>query len=290
MRVVLVGGSGYIGSRLATRLIADGHEVSNISRTGSGTASVPGFTYGHMQRLFEGADVVVNLAGANLGTKRWSYQRRKEFITSRIDVTKQVVATIGECTHKPALVSMSAAGYYGNTLVPSNEAMAHGNTFLAELCYEWEQEAFAARSMTRVAVARMGTILDPKQGLLRELLLPMRLFIGGPLGRGTQFVPWIHHTDAIEALAWLIGSADAEGPYNIVAPDAVNWNQFSRTLGKVMHRPSCIRIPELPLRLLVGRKAEIVVSGQNLIPQRLQNPTFTFKYPSLREALLNLLS
>lgn len=290
MRVVLVGGSGYIGSRLAARLTANGHDVSNISRTGRGTASVPGFTYGHMQRLFEGADVVVNLAGADLGDKRWSFQRKKEIVSSRLDVTRQVAETLHACKDVPALVSMSAAGYYGNTLLPSNEAMPHGNTFLAQLCYEWEQTALVAQSVTRVAIARMGVILDPSHGMLPTLVPPMRFFIGGPLGRGTQYVPWIHHADAIEGLYWLVCQPNTYGPYNIVAPDPVNWRQFSKTLGSVLHRPSCVRIPELPLRLMIGKKADVVVAGQYLVPQRLLNPSFTFKYPSLRGALTDLLS
>ena len=290
MRVVLVGGSGYIGSRLAARLKSDGHDVSNVSRTGRGTASVPGFTYGHMQRLFDGANVVVNLAGTSLAAKRWSFQRRKELVTSRVDVTKQIVDALRECSSVPDFVSMSAAGYYGNTLVPSNEAMGKGNTFLAELCYEWEQVALSAQSLTRVAVVRMGAILDAQYGMLPKLLTPMKLFVGGPLGRGTQFLPWVHQHDAIEALHWLTVQQDANGPYNVVAPEAVTWNQFSRTLGKVLHRPSCIRVPELPLRIMIGSKADLVVAGQNLQPQRLCNPTFSFKYPTLSGALTNLLS
>lgn len=290
MRIVLVGGSGYVGSKLAARLLADKHDVQNVSRTGKSAASAPGFTYGHMQRLFDGADVVVNLAGCNIGEKRWTAARMQEIVSSRLDATKQIVETIHSVDSKPALLSMSAVGYYGHTLVPSNEAMAHGNSFLGELCYAWEQAALAASSVTRVAIARMGVILDRQEGLLQRMATPMNLGIGGTLGRGTQYLPWIHTKDAIDALAWLVAQPDAYGPYNVVAPEAVTWKSFATSLGRAMHRPAFVRIPEFPLRLAIGRRADIVVDGQYVVPQRLLNDAFSFSFGSLREALSDLYS
>lgn len=289
MRIVLVGGSGYVGKKLAERFVSAKHDVSNISRTGKGTATVPGFTYGHMQRLFEGADAVVNLAGANLGDKRWSFDRRVEIVSSRLDVTKQIAETIALCNSKPALISMSGTAFYGNTFVPSNEAMAHGNTFLAELCYEWEAAALAISKSTRVATVRLGVTLDPNDGALRKMLPFFKLGLGGALGRGVQYLPWIHPVDAIEAIAWITENTEAFGPYNVVSAQAITWNEFAHALGRTLNRPAVFRVPEILLRFAIGRQAEAIIYGQHVVPQRLLNDSFTFAHPTIDGALKNLL-
>jgi len=288
MRFVLVGGSGYLGTLLSERFTADGHQVVNISRSGQGTRTAQGFTYGHLQPQCEGAAAVINLAGSNLGRGRWTAERRHEHITSRVESTKLVVNAISQCTVKPALINVSGSHYYGNTLVPTNEAMGHGQSFLANLCVQWEAEAMKANAFTRVAIMRVGMILDSNYGALPAMAKTMRLFLGGPMGKGTQFIPWIHKTDAVEAFMWA-ATSDAFGPYNIAAPQSVTFKEFSATLGRVLHRPSWFRIPELPLRMMIGRMAELMVEGQNLVPMRLNNPHFSFRYPALQDALTNLL-
>ncbi len=290
MRIVVVGGSGYVGNALSAKLANDGYQVVNISRTGKGNRYATGFTFGHLQPQCEGALAVVNLAGSRLDKGRWTAARRHEHYVSRVETTRIVADAIGKCTVKPALINMSATGYYGNTMVPSNEAHGHGQTYLARLCADWEAEANKIAGVTRVAVMRMGVILDRSHGALPKLMRPMQFFCGGPLGRGTQYLPWIHHLDAIEALAWATTRADAYGPYNVVAPEAVNWKTFMKTLGSVMGRPSWLRIPELPLRLLIGRMAETVVDGQYVVPMRLQHTHFSFAFPTLRQALMDLLA
>ncbi len=289
MRIILVGGSGFLGSAISARLAAHGYSVANVSRSGKGTQTAAGHTYAELHALCEGALAVINLAGSNLGKGRWTAERMREHVSSRIDTTRMVVDAIGACARKPILVQASASGFYGNTMTPTNEAMGHGNTFMAELCEEWEAEARKAQAFTRVAIMRCGVVLDPNEGALKQLLLPMKLFVGGPLGRGDQYFPWVHRDDAVEAYVWAASQDNAYGPYNVVAPQAVTFREFTKVLGKVLGRPSWWRVPELPLRLLIGKMADAVVDGQHLVPMRLMNAQFTFRFPRLREALEDLL-
>ncbi|RPI67076.1 MAG: NAD-dependent epimerase/dehydratase family protein, partial [Ignavibacteriae bacterium] len=181
MRIVLVGGSGYLGTEVARRLQAKGHSLVNVSRNGKAAAGAPGVRYTQLLEMCQGADVVVNLAGANLGAKRWSPERREEIVNSRVDVTRQVVQAIAACDRKPALVSMSAVGYYGNTMIPSGEALGHGSTFLGELCNVWEHEAMQAAAVTRVVILQHPREKDMPIGTARmaALCLPQaRLHVG----------------------------------------------------------------------------------------------------------------
>jgi uncharacterized protein (TIGR01777 family) len=289
MRIVIVGGSGYLGTKLSERLAGNGYQLACVSRSGQGNAHAPGHTYNHLQALCEGALAVVNLAGSNLGKGRWTRARMNEHYHSRIESTKTVVQAIQAADQKPALISMSASGFYGHTFSPANEAFGAGQTFMAQICADWEAEANKASDITRVVTVRMGVVLDPAEGALKQLMLPMKLFVGGPLGRGNQYLPWVHRDDALNALVWMITEHNAWGPYNVAAPQQVTFAEFAKTLGQVMHRPSWLRAPELALRLTIGRMADAVVDSVRMVPMRLQNTHFSFQYPSLREALVNLI-
>jgi len=289
MRFVLVGGSGNIGNAVSSKLQSLGHEVINVSRTAKGSAGARGVSYDHLAQECDGADAVINLAGANMGEKRWSKARMKELVDSRIKPTKAIVEAIKTCETKPALISISGTGYYGHTTIPSNEGAGAGVDFPALICREWEAEANAARPLTRVVTLRMAPLLDPEEGPLNRMLPFFKMFIGGPLGLGSQYFPWIHRDDAVDAIVWAATDPTADGPYNVVAPDSVTMKQFARTLGTVMGRPALCRVPAFMILLVYGRMAELVYRGSNAIPSRILGTTFSFKHPRLEGALRDLL-
>jgi uncharacterized protein (TIGR01777 family) len=280
MRIVIIGGSGFIGTLLAERLESNNHTVHKVSHNNG---------YANLTEVCEQSDAVVNVAGQDIAAKRWTAARKKEIIGSRVNTTRTIVEAISRCSLPPALISMSAAGYYGNTMAPSNEGMGAGQTFLAQLCTAWEEEAMKASAFTRVVTLRMGVILNAHGGALPKLLLPIKLFVGGSLGWGKQYFSWIHHDDAIRAIEWAIVNPDAYGPYNVVAPEAVRMKQFVKTLAKVLHRPSMFTVPPLVLRLMLGKRADAILEGQNVVPMRLLGSSFYFNFPKLEDALRDVL-
>lgn len=283
--VVLAGGSGFLGRHLASALRQQGFSVITVSRSVPKGGDGSTVSWEALPDVVDGATAIVNLAGSNIGGKRWSNKVRHEILQSRVDATRRIVAAIRSAKHPPALINASAVGYYGNTFVPCNEAIPAGQTFAAQVVDKWEHEANAAADVTRVAILRIGVVLDAKEGALPRLTLPMKLFIGGPLGSGRQWFPWVHLDDVVNAFVWAITTHDASGPYNVVAPDDVTMRQFAKELGRMLHRPSWLRVPEFILRLLLGRQADIVVHGQHVIPMRLPGTSYRFTHPTLAEAL-----
>ncbi|MBK6760269.1 MAG: TIGR01777 family protein [Ignavibacteria bacterium] len=283
--IILAGGSGFLGRHLATAFRQKGFSVITVSRSVQRGGDGSTITWDALPGVVDGATAVINLAGSNIGGKRWSNAVRHEILQSRLDATRKIVAAIHAAAKPPALINASAVGYYGNTYVPCNEAIPAGQTFAAKVVDKWEHEAQKAADVTRVAILRVGVVLDAKEGALPRLSLPMKLFIGGPLGSGRQWFPWVHRDDVVNAFVWAATTSDASGPYNVVAPEDVTMRQFARELGRVLHRPSWLRVPEFVLRFLLGRQADIVVHGQHVIPMRLGGTTFRFLYPTLNEAL-----
>ncbi|MEN9281997.1 MAG: hypothetical protein RL594_932 [Bacteroidota bacterium] len=287
--IVIVGGSGFLGRRIATAARERGHVITIISRKPSPVDGCTVVDYGQLERAIASADVVINLAGENVGTRRWSARVRDSIRSSRVDVTRRIVAGIMAAPSKPVLVNASAIGFYGDTHVPSNEAMGAGQTFLADVTKQWEDAAMEASRTTRVVCLRIGVVLDPNDGALAKLLLPMRLFIGGVLGSGRQMFPWVHRDDVVEAFLWAASTPTASGPYNVVSPQCVSMRTFVRTLGEVLHRPTFVPVPGFALRLLLGKQADMVLHSHYVVPMRLLGSTFRFAYPDLRDALRQLL-
>ena len=287
--IIIAGGSGFLGRHIAIALRKRGFTVVTISR--SATAGTDGSTqpWEALPALVDGAHAVINLAGTHVGKERWSAQVRHDVLHSRLESTRKIVRAIQAAKHPPVLINTSAVGYYGNTMVPSNEAMGAGQTFLALVVKDWEREAMLASSVTRVVCLRVGVVLDSKEGALPRLILPMKLGLGGPLGKGNQWFPWIHIEDVIGAYVWAALNAEASGPYNVVAPEAVTMRQMSKTLGNVLHRPSWLPVPTPILRLILGRQADIAAHGQYVVPARLSGTTFKFKHPQLEEALRDII-
>lgn len=288
MNVLLVGGTGFVGTRLSEHLTNVGHTVTTVSRNPKSSGKSSSVGYDQLGSAVQAADVVVNMAGANVADKRWTAKFRREIANSRILTTRSVVNAINESENKPRLVSISGSGYYGNARNPSGEYSGHGSTYLAQVCRAWEEEALKCNS--DVVIVRLAVVLDKKQGALPKLVLPTKLFLGAILGSGRQYFPWIHVSDAVSALTFFIEHPETSGVYNLACPQPVTFREFAKTLGNVLHRPVFLKIPELFLRAVKGRMTDVIVHGQHVVPTRIQGTEFTFKHPNLKDALKNILS
>ena len=302
MRVVLTGATGMIG-RALTRALSDGGDqvvalVRNESRgrelLGAGVdvrpwpdpaAPVP-------EAAIAGADAVVNLVGEPLA-QRWSEQTKTRIRDSRVLGTRSLVEALRMLPDEQrprTLVSQSAVGYYGaRDQQPVDEGAPAGSDFLAGVVAAWEQEALAGSSSMRVAVTRTGVVLSTDGGALAKMLPFVRLGVGGPVGGGRQYLAWVHLTDAVEAIRFCLQHEPAQGPLNVTAPNAVTNAEFSRALGRALHRPAVLPVPAAALRLLYGEMAQTVLAGQNVIPARLSELGYVFRYPEIDPALHDLL-
>ena len=295
MDVAISGGTGLIGSALARSLEADGHRVARLtrpqskSRTGDTVAWDPAAGTIDAAAL-EGIDVVVNLAGAGIGDKKWTPARKREVLDSRLQATGLLARTVaGLDRPPPVFISGSAVGYYGNrgdeTLT---EASAPGDDFLAEVCVQWEDAARpAAEAGLRVAWIRTGLVLDADDGVLHRLLLPFKLGLGGRAGSGQQYRSWISLADEVSAIRRIIDDLSLGGPIDLTAPNPVTDAEFAATLARVLHRPAKLPTPMLPLKLVYGDELvqHLLLDGQRVLPDKLLASGFTFAHPDLETAL-----
>lgn len=243
--------------------------------------------------LVDGADVVVHLAGASVADRRWTAARKRILRASRIDSTKLLADAIAKAKTKPsAFVSASGVGHYGMNCGDKvlTEADPAGDDFLAVLTQDWENAANAARDAgVRVVVPRFGLVLGRGGGVYGRLVPLFKAFVGGPVGEGRQYVPWVHIRDAVRALEVMIHRRDLEGTYNVTAPEPVTMNEFADALGRSLNRPSLARVPSFAVKLAMGAEAaEAVLTGQRAIPKRLVDAGFEFVFPDLRSALADL--
>jgi uncharacterized protein len=298
MNVVIAGGTGFIGRALCTALSQEGHRVTILTRNsgsaerrlGDNLLSVEwtGRNTGPWEQALEGADAVINLAGAPIADARWTPARKQLLIDSRVHTTRIIVEAMSRRSAKPrVLISASGIGYYGasNDRV-LDEGTARGQGFLADLCLEWEAEALrAAEFGTRVVLLRTGMVLEQDGGALPKMLLPFRLFAGGPIMPGTQWVSWIHRRDHIGLIQWALANNHVSGPLNAVAPEPVTMKTFCEVLGRVLHRPSWLPVPGFALNILVGELGTLMTTGQRVIPAKAMAQGYTFQYPTLEPAL-----
>ena len=301
--VVIAGGTGFLGRSLAAALATDDHQVTVLTRkrpSGITSASIahvewqPEDGRGTWTKLIDGAEAVVNLAGESIASGRWTTRRKARLVESRLRATRSLAAAIASATKPPPVfVSASAIGYYGNR---GDEVLTEdsppGGDFLANLGVQWEREAMRADgSRTRVVLIRTGIVLDNGGGALAKMLPPFKMFVGGPLGSGQQYMSWIHRADWVRLVRWMIGRDLAVGPINATAPEPVTNREFSKALGTVLHRPSLLPAPGFALRLLLGEMAgPLLLASQRVIPARAQQLGFEFSYPRLKPALQSLLA
>ena len=295
MTIVIAGGSGFLGRRLAKRLTSEGHRVIALSRRPSGRGTEiawqPDGNAGALPRDLEGVDAVVNLAGENIADKRWTAARKAALKNSRILSTRTLGRAVAACAHPPGVfISGSAIGYYGpRGDEPVTESTAAGSDFLARLCVEWEAEARKVESAaTRLVIVRTGLPLDRDEGALGKMLLPFKLCLGATLGSGDQFMPWIHVDDWTAMVSWLIQNDRVVGVFNATAPAPVTNRTFTHTLGRVLHRPAILHAPAFVLQAALGEMASVLLGGQRVLPAAAEQHGFRFSHRALEPALESL--
>lgn len=284
MKVVIAGGTGFLGTALATSLRGDGHPVTIVSRRPHGPDQVSWTD----RSALDGADAVVNLAGTPLDSGRWNDSRKAEILQSRVHATETLVKAISEASRRPSvLLNQSAVGFYGaHGSEALTEESAPGSDFLASVCVAWEAAAKKAASMTRVVVLRTGLPLDSSGGALPRLALPFRFFAGGRLGSGEQYWSWIHIHDWIRMVRWAIDKPDINGPLNVTAPAPATNREIAGALGRALHRPAFAPAPAFALRLLLGEMADaLILGGQRVLPAKATRDGFQFRFSDLDSAL-----
>ncbi len=299
MKIAVAGATGFVGPRLVERLQEEGHQVLVLVRHRSKAqaqfpkAEVVEYTpksSGPWQQSISGCDGVVNLAGEPLAT-RWNDSIKKEVLESRTLGTEKLVEAISQANPKPSvLVSASAIGYYGTSETATfQETSSPGNDFLAHVCQEWEAAAEKVKaSGTRLAIIRIGIVLGPEGGALSRMMLPFQVFAGGPIGTGQQWVSWIHRDDLVNLILKALTDTSVAGVLNGTSPNPVRMNEFCQALGQTVNRPSWLPVPGFALELLLGEAAKLVLEGQQVLPQQTQATGFQFQYPTVQQALAQI--
>lgn len=293
MRILITGATGLIGSSLTRQLLHLSHEVTVLSRNVKRAQEKFGQQVSYWPSLsdqpsLDGFDAVINLAGEPIADKRWSQAQKERLCHSRWDLTERLATLINASATPPAvLISGSAVGYYGDqgqAVVTEDETPR--DEFTHQLCQRWEALALQAQSSrTRVCLLRTGVVLAHQGGALAKMLPPFRMGLGGPIGNGRQYLPWIHIDDMVNGIIYLLDHPPLQGPFNMVAPYPVHNEQFAATLANVLDRPAFLRVPACAMRLLMGEAAVLVLGGQRAVPRRLEEAGFSFRFFELEQAL-----
>ena len=292
MKVVVTGGTGFLGEPLVEALRRDAHDVVVLTRSSPrGPGDIqwrPSDAGGGWVRAFEGAGAVINLAGEPIAAGRWTAVRKRAIRESRVEATRAVVAALRQAgTQDVALLSGSAIGYYGATGdEPLDEYAPAGTDFLGSVCRDWEREARAAEATARVVLLRTGLVLAGGGGALQQLALPFHFFAGGPLGSGRQVMSWIHRDDWIAMVRWALANSSVSGPVNMTAPQPVTNREMADAIGRALRRPSILPAPAFALRLALGEMADaMILNGQRVLPALAQSRGFKFRYETIDDAL-----
>jgi uncharacterized protein len=299
MKLVITGATGLIGSVLADNLWNQYHSLALLSRRPPAEVNVtkkewfawqPGVG-GQWENAVNGADGIINLAGEPIAAKRWTGAQKERLRRSRIEGTSSLVQAVAKAKNRPKfLINASAVGYYGGR---GDEVLSEnskpGSGFLADLCVEWEEEARKAEALgVRVVLLRTGVVLAKGKGALAKMVPPFKLFVGGPLGSGDQWMPWIHIDDEVGLIQFLMENEDARGAFNATAPNPVTMAEFSKALGSVLNRPSWASVPPSVLALILGEMADMLLTGQRALPEAATKLGYKFKYPKIAGALESL--
>jgi uncharacterized protein len=301
MRIAIIGGRGLIGSALTQEALHKGHQVVILSRRASEVNQVneriiefrwDGKDPTKLAKIIEGCDALINLAGESIGKTWWTKKRKAVILTSRIEPAEAIVAAYKNMENPPGtLIQPSGVGYYGIKAGEKDESSAPGTDYLATLAVKWEDATKEVESKkVRRIVIRSAAVFEPHHGVLPQLMLPFQLMVGGRLGSGKQFVPWIHIQDEVRAILYLIENPECSGIYNLIAPTPITNQELGRILGKAMGRPYWFPIPVFALKLVLGQMSTLVLDGQQVFPKRLIESGFKFTYPEIQSALEALLS
>lgn len=306
MRIVLAGGSGLIGRALVSALPADGATMTVLTRDPAAAARrlPPGARavawdgrdpHAAWAAELAGADAVINLAGATIGRWPWTAARRRLLVSSRVDATRALVAAIDTLppTDRPAtlLNASGTDGYEGLDREPATEATPFSSTFLARLCTAWEAAAMPAEALgVRVVCLRQGIVVARGAPALRLLALPTRLFVGGPIGGGRQWFSWVDLADLVGLYRLALADTSLHGALNVTAPEPLQQAELARAMGRVLHRPARVPTPALPVRLLLGGMATLVLGSRRVVPARAIAAGYAFQRPNLDEALRSALA
>lgn len=299
-RVVIAGGSGFIGSHLVKRLAANGYNVHILTRSAAGRRSGEQITVvewdgknqGEWSATLEGAYAVINLSGASIGAKRWTAARKMEIIRSRVDSTMALVEGMRGSGKRPSvMINSSGIGYYGDSGDALMDETGPGGTdFLAETVKEWESAAAEASSAgVRHVALRTGLVLGKQAVALKRMMFPFQLFVGGPIGSGKQWISWVHLDDVVDGMLFAAKTESVSGPVNLCSPEPVRMKQFCDELGKALRRPSWIPVPSLALRLMLGEMSDIILTGQRAVPRKLEDAGYRFQFGTIRSAFANIL-
>ncbi len=307
-KIIITGSTGLIGKKIFSGLKEKGYDVIVFSRNPERAQSINPSAMEYVrwnvesesdlnksndwEKYVEGTKAVIHLAGESIMAERWNSEHKKRVLNSRIFGTRSLVEAIGKAGQKPdVFICASAIGYYGSSESDVDETFPAGNNFLSEVVKRWEEEAARVEkyNVRRVNV-RTGIVLDKNEGALAKLLIPFKLFVGGPLGSGKQWFPWIHLEDVAGLFLFSLEESKINGAINAVSPNPVRMKEFCKILGRVMHRPSLFKVPEFILRLVLGEAASTVIEGVKVIPKKVVEYGFKFSYENVEQALRNILN
>ena len=301
MNVLIFGGTGFVGKNLSKELVDNEYQVfvvtrnrqENLHRLGNEVQLIEWDTFSPLSSVdkLPETDIVINLAGKSIADHRWTSSVKKKIRNSRIRVTSGIVTAINNSTIEPdVLINASAVDYYGarqDDKIDENEEA--GESFLAQVCTDWEREAYKVENkFTRVLTMRFGIVLG-NEGALNRMVMPFKFYLGGPVGKGEQWISWIHIKDLTSMIRFIIEHQELSGPINAVAPAPVRMKDFSKTLGNVLNKPSWLPVPEIILKIVLGQMSEMLLQGQRVYPEKISNAGFEFKFPELKSALEDIL-
>ncbi len=301
MRILISGGTGMIGKQLVNSLHESGHELLLLTRSVQAEHKLPnvklilwdGSSLGKWGEIVNNVDAIINLAGENIGSKHWSVRQKNLIIESRVNAGKILTEAMIKAKARPKVfIQASAIGIYGvNNSEILTEESAYGDDFMADICKKWEASSEEVESLgIRRIVIRTGVVLSKKAGALNRMLIPFNFFIGGPIGSGKQMISWIHPSDEVSAIQFLLENEKAKGVFNLTAPCPISNAELGKNLAKVTQRPYWLPVPAIGLRILLGEMSTLVLDGLNVTPERLINAGFSFKFEKIEDALINLMA
>jgi uncharacterized protein len=303
MKIVIIGATGFIGSRLLSFLDREENDLTVVTRNVESAkerlgdiaefCEWDGKSPAPLDEIIKDAWAVINLAGENLASGRWSQERKEHIISSRTESVSAVVDAINRSEKKPdVLIQASAIGYYGSDFKKTfDENSAAGNNFLAEVTRKWEEATAGLNSEVRLVLIRTGIVIGPDGGALQQMARPFKLGFGGHIGSGKQYFSWIHIDDEVRAILFFLENKDTRGVFNLTAPNPVTMKVFARELGRVLHRPSWFHVPAFAIKTLMGQMGkEMLLASQKVIPAKLEKEGFSFDFEDVRMALTNIVN